>query len=110
MPTILRKLPLGDKTVAIVRRSTKRIVWIVIDFELAGIVHIDGWIRLCSGWSLHPDDLEHIRREALAAAAIDLLERNAAEELAARTRQRHHDPVTDHRAQEQQPRQWGGSA
>ncbi|MFC4334819.1 hypothetical protein [Salininema proteolyticum] len=80
MPTILTRLPLGDRTVAIVRRSTEHLLWIVIDSELAGIVHRNGRIRLCDGWTIPDDDLERIRLEALAAAAgenerVRLLER-----------------------------------
>ncbi|MFC4334041.1 hypothetical protein [Salininema proteolyticum] len=67
MPTIEKKLPLDDTTTALVRRAATNILWVIIDSEFAGIVHLDReWIRLCDGWSLPADDLERIRLAALA--------------------------------------------
>ncbi|MFC4337365.1 hypothetical protein [Salininema proteolyticum] len=72
MPTVLKTLPLGAFTVVTVRRIAANILWLMVDHEFAGIVHLGkGWIRLCDDRIIPAADRERIRREAIAAGVAE---------------------------------------
>ncbi|WP_025273126.1 hypothetical protein [Haloglycomyces albus] len=80
MPELLGTVTWEDSRVDITQRFGRDTAWIVIDGDLAAIVHLKGhFIRPHNGWTI-PDDIQAwLLREAIAAHILQTFLRTGEE-------------------------------